>query len=59
VLYVGGEQDWLRRHFGDVRRVATVTLDIDTPVANRDVPVWLCTDPAAPWPELWHRMHRP
>jgi hypothetical protein len=63
VLYVGGDQDWLRRHFGDVRRVATVTLDsgidADAAVANRDVPVWLCTSPAAPWPELWARMHRP
>jgi hypothetical protein len=59
VLYVGGEQDWLRDHFGDVRRVATVTLDTEADVANKDVPVWLCTDPAAPWPELWSRMHRP
>jgi hypothetical protein len=59
VLYVGGDQDWLRRYFGDVRQVATVTLDIDVVVANTDVPVWLCTDPAAPWPELWTRMHRP
>ncbi|WP_216207221.1 ArnT family glycosyltransferase [Amycolatopsis aidingensis] len=59
VLYVGGEADQLRRFFGEVRRVSTVRLDITAEVANQDVPVWLCTRPAAPWPQLWNHMHRP
>lgn len=59
VLYVGGKAEPLREYFGDVRQVSTVRLDTQAPVANQGVPVWLCSEPAAPWPELWNRMHRP
>ncbi|MGH8968025.1 MAG: glycosyl transferase, family 39, partial [Actinomycetes bacterium] len=59
VLYVGGDRTWLRHFFGDVRQVSTVRLDTTAEVANKDVPVWLCARLAAPWPELWTRMHRP
>lgn len=59
VLYVGGEAEALREFFRDVRRVSTVRLDTQAPVANQHVPVWLCSRPVAPWPELWNHMHRP
>nr|WP_042181116.1 glycosyltransferase family 39 protein [Kibdelosporangium sp. MJ126-NF4]CEL14819.1 Dolichyl-phosphate-mannose-protein mannosyltransferase family [Kibdelosporangium sp. MJ126-NF4]CTQ96550.1 Dolichyl-phosphate-mannose-protein mannosyltransferase family [Kibdelosporangium sp. MJ126-NF4] len=59
VLYVGGEETWLRQFFGDVRRVSTVRLDIQADIANQNVPIWLCDRPSDPWPQLWNRMHRP
>ncbi|GGS49259.1 glycosyltransferase family 39 protein [Actinokineospora fastidiosa] len=59
VLYVGGTRDWLTRHFTDVHQVSTVRLETPAQTANQGVPVYVCTGPRAPWPELWDRMHRP
>ena len=60
VVYVGGEQQWLSRFFGEVRQVGTVRLEQTTAkTANQGVPIYLLADPVAPWPELWERMHRP
>ncbi|KAA5827131.1 glycosyltransferase family 39 protein [Saccharopolyspora hirsuta] len=59
VLYVGGDPAWLRQFFGEVRQISAVRLDVEAQVANQNVPIWLCTRPTDPWPQLWTRMHRP
>ncbi|MQA03247.1 MAG: glycosyltransferase [Streptosporangiales bacterium] len=61
VLYVGGSARELRRSFGNVRRVDTVDgLGSGTAGSNKDVPLWECTDPRWPWPELWRdQLRRP
>lgn len=59
VVYVGGNERELRRHFGEVRRMSTVAGNPTGVVGqNKNVPVWLCTDPADPWPRLWRQMQR-
>jgi len=60
VVYVGGDQQWLSRFFGEVRQVGVVRLpQTDAETANQGVPIHLVSDPVAPWPRLWADMHRP
>ncbi|HVV09538.1 ArnT family glycosyltransferase [Amycolatopsis sp.] len=58
VLYTGSDSAQLSRFFGDVRQVATVSIDTKPDNVNQNIPVWLCEAPRAPWPRLWQQMHR-
>lgn len=60
VLYVGGDRTSIGRFFGSVRQVSTVRLaDVDAEAANQGVPIWLCAEPRAGWPQIWVRMYQP
>ncbi|MDA3644887.1 glycosyltransferase family 39 protein [Saccharopolyspora indica] len=49
-LFVGFDEETLRRHFGHVEQVSTV----DGPGAiNRGTPIWLAEDPHLLWRDLW------
>lgn len=53
VLYVGGTEESLRRHFGSVRRAGTVQGRVGIAVGT---PIWICEQPAQPWSRLWPRL---
>lgn len=60
VLYVGGDSHRISGFFDSVRQVGTVRLaHANAEVVNQNVPIWLCADPRAPWPQLWSQMYRP
>ncbi|OLT16557.1 hypothetical protein BJF78_14100 [Pseudonocardia sp. CNS-139] len=58
VLYVGGDEATLRTWFGAVQQVATVDNGLGIRNVNQGAPVWLCTEPRAPLPELWPELLR-
>nr|WP_063817891.1 glycosyltransferase family 39 protein [Herbidospora sakaeratensis] len=53
VLYVGGTEESLRRHFGAVRRAGTVEGRIGIAIGT---PIWVCERPLQPWSRLWPEM---
>ncbi|MGW0809529.1 glycosyltransferase family 39 protein [Nonomuraea sp. NPDC002799] len=50
VLYVGGSEQDLRRHFGVVRRAGTVRGRVGIAIGT---PLWICERPRLPWSRLW------
>jgi hypothetical protein len=60
LLYVGSDRRSIGRFFDSVRQVGTVRLDhVDAEAANQGVPIFLCAEPRASWPQLWARMYQP
>ena len=53
VLFVGGDPPMLARWFGSVRQVGTVDNGLGIRNVNQGAPVWLCTEPRAPLPDMW------
>lgn len=60
VLYVGKDatRRSLSRYFGEVRKAGATKLDANRDNINQGVTVWRCTEPRAPWPQLWQQLHR-
>jgi hypothetical protein len=58
VLTVGYDAAALRTHFTDVRRVARIDNGVDLDNQEQDNPVWLCTGPRQPWPQMWDELKR-
>jgi hypothetical protein len=60
LLYVGSDLRSIGRFFDSVQQVGTVRLDhVDAEAANQGVPIFLCAEPRASWPQLWARMYQP
>lgn len=53
-IYVGGSEEFLRRHFGSVQRMTTV--DTHVPSTYEGTPVWLVENPEQPWHQLWSQL---
>ncbi|AHH95951.1 hypothetical protein KALB_2583 [Kutzneria albida DSM 43870] len=58
VIYVGGEEQRLRHDFGEVQLMSVVDNPAGVPSTNDHVPVYRCTQPRLPWPQLWPQLGR-
>jgi hypothetical protein len=58
VLVVGDAPGALRRYLGRPRRIATRGGELGLAGINKDVSVWLYTDPHPPWSRLWPLLRR-
>ncbi|ONM50179.1 glycosyltransferase family 39 protein [Nocardia donostiensis] len=53
ILYVGGDEEWLRTQFAVVEPAGRVDSRLGFLGVTRDVSVWKCVDPHTPWSRLW------
>jgi len=58
VLYVGSDEQTLRRYFGHVRLLSTVNNGMEIRNHNQGKPIWLATDPVKSWDRLWPDFYR-
>ncbi|WP_225727609.1 MULTISPECIES: glycosyltransferase family 39 protein [unclassified Nocardia] len=56
VLWVGGSQDELRKHFDSVTPIGRVDSRLGFPDVTRDVTIWRCDRPHTPWSTAWPGM---
>lgn len=56
VLFVGSDRASLQEHFSHVRQVGMYQNDRGFPGQNKDIPIWVCTDPVRPWSEFWAQL---
>ncbi|MEU7765722.1 glycosyltransferase family 39 protein [Nocardia sp. NPDC049190] len=53
VLWVGGDEPDVRRHCADVMPVGHADARLGFPGVTRDVTIWRCARPRAPWSQVW------
>ena len=58
VVAVGYDASDLRAHFTTVRQVARIDDGVDLDNDEQDNPVWVCTGPKQPWPQMWDELKR-
>ncbi|MFD4355256.1 ArnT family glycosyltransferase [Nocardia sp. NPDC058518] len=56
VLYVGGELEELRAHFGSVTPIGRADARLGYAGVTRDVTIWRCDQPVRPWSRMWTEM---
>ncbi len=58
VVAVGYGANDLRAYFTSVRRVGRIDNGVDLDNDEQDNPVWVCTGPKQPWPQIWDELKR-
>ncbi|WP_194813777.1 glycosyltransferase family 39 protein [Nocardia sp. XZ_19_385] len=53
VLWIGGDEDELRKLFATVVPVGRSDARLGIPGVTRDVTIWRCDDPLRPWSQTW------
>ena len=48
-----GARPYLLRYFGSVQRAATIRNRYGVHNDEEGMPIWLCRDQRAPWPQIW------
>ncbi|MCI2418182.1 glycosyltransferase family 39 protein [Saccharopolyspora sp. K220] len=58
VVYLGGNERYLRAFFHEVRLATTVHSGLEVETYYEGTPVWLAAGPKQPWPRLWPQLRR-